>query len=167
MANTGLLDGDLTSYGGMSYKGGTICAICRNELEDICIGCHRQPLPSCSILQGSCHHLFHKHCIARWLESPCNFRCPLCDVPWRGMSHYAILRQQNTKLTKRLDEIQEHFNTMEEKIEKIEKICAMSANNPDEMSRFREVMQDFKHFTSSVRLPDGGFGWLFYDDKKL
>lgn len=61
------------------------CAICRNHIMDKCIECQTvQELTdvdeSCSIAWGKCSHVFHTHCISRWLNT--RQVCPLDNRNW-------------------------------------------------------------------------------------
>ncbi|XP_037959483.1 RING-box protein 1A-like [Teleopsis dalmanni] len=58
-----------------------ICAICRNENTERCIQCQAaRSEEECATIQGNCKHIFHKHCIARWLEH--RNVCPLDNQDW-------------------------------------------------------------------------------------
>lgn len=58
------------------------CAICRNNIMDICIECQSSGASSsaCTVSWGNCNHIFHSHCISRWLES--RPVCPLDNKVW-------------------------------------------------------------------------------------
>lgn len=61
------------------------CAICRNHIMDKCIECQSiQEMTnideSCSIAWGKCSHVFHTHCISRWLNT--RQVCPLDNRNW-------------------------------------------------------------------------------------
>jgi len=68
----------------MKCKLSDTCAICHNNLVYICIGCEADhefgESVECKVAFGECEHIFHKHCISRWLKSR-NF-CPLDDQKW-------------------------------------------------------------------------------------
>lgn len=65
----------------------TDCAICRNQLHEVCIRCQANGIsdPSnCVVVEGVCGHKFHNHCISEWLKhSP---RCPVgyCGLLWEN-----------------------------------------------------------------------------------
>lgn len=61
------------------------CAICRNHIMDKCIECQsiqemRDIDENCSIAWGKCSHVFHMHCISRWLNT--RQVCPLDNRTW-------------------------------------------------------------------------------------
>ena len=61
-----------------------LCAICRNHIMDICIDCqagqNAAAAENCTVSWGQCSHVFHSHCISRWLSS--RPVCPLDNQPW-------------------------------------------------------------------------------------
>ena len=57
------------------------CAICRNSISDSCIECNESDnFHKCNICWGKCNHIFHVHCISRWLKI--HNTCPLCSTDW-------------------------------------------------------------------------------------
>ncbi|KAM7543008.1 hypothetical protein Aperf_G00000001599 [Anoplocephala perfoliata] len=59
------------------------CGICRNAFEACCPDC-KLPGDDCSIIQGTCTHFFHMHCIFNWLHARQNSpTCPLCRQEWK------------------------------------------------------------------------------------
>ncbi|XP_037948886.1 RING-box protein 1-like [Teleopsis dalmanni] len=60
------------------------CAICRNNIMKHCIECQasqrQEPNGECSSALGVCNHVFHFHCISRWLKT--RNVCPLDNTPW-------------------------------------------------------------------------------------
>lgn len=61
------------------------CAICRNHIMDKCIECQSvQEMTNvdenCYIAWGKCSHVFHMHCISRWLNT--RQVCPLDNRTW-------------------------------------------------------------------------------------
>lgn len=66
--------------------GGMSCAICRNNLLDQCIECAagdgdpEYAHEECHTAWGQCNHVFHRHCINRWLLS--RSVCPLDNTAW-------------------------------------------------------------------------------------
>lgn len=61
------------------------CAICRNHIMEKCIECSAtQEMTNidenCSIAWGKCSHVFHMHCISRWLNT--RQVCPLDNRSW-------------------------------------------------------------------------------------
>ncbi|OQV20167.1 putative RING-box protein 1 [Hypsibius exemplaris] len=62
------------------------CAICRNEMLEKCNECQGKPdggiHDECAVAWGVCNHLFHSHCIARWLKT--RSVCPLDNTEWQA-----------------------------------------------------------------------------------
>eukprot|EP01128_Nolandella_sp_AFSM9_P002819 TRINITY_DN1321_c0_g1_i1.p1 TRINITY_DN1321_c0_g1~~TRINITY_DN1321_c0_g1_i1.p1 ORF type:complete len:104 (+),score=10.49 TRINITY_DN1321_c0_g1_i1:24-314(+) len=62
------------------------CAICRNNIMDMCIEAQANPDGAlgcdhgCKVAWGDCSHAFHFCCISRWLKS--RTVCPLCTQEW-------------------------------------------------------------------------------------
>lgn len=62
------------------------CAICRNHIMDKCIECQSvQEMnnidhDNCTIAWGKCSHVFHMHCISKWLNT--RQVCPLDNRNW-------------------------------------------------------------------------------------
>lgn len=61
------------------------CAICRNHIMDKCIECQSvQEMTNidenCTIAWGKCSHVFHMHCISKWINT--RKVCPLDNRPW-------------------------------------------------------------------------------------
>lgn len=61
------------------------CAICRNHIMDKCIECQAflettNIDGNCSIAWGKCSHVFHSHCITKWLDR--RQVCPLDNRDW-------------------------------------------------------------------------------------
>ncbi|AYV86947.1 MAG: e3 ubiquitin-protein ligase rbx1 [Sylvanvirus sp.] len=61
------------------------CAICRNSLMIPCITCqsntmNQQKGEDCTTAGGVCNHVFHFHCISKWLNT--RSTCPMDDQDW-------------------------------------------------------------------------------------
>lgn len=61
------------------------CAICRNSLMDPCISCESErqqkgQLSTCNLVWGTCKHVFHEHCISKWIKT--RNVCPLDNKLW-------------------------------------------------------------------------------------
>ncbi|KAL9643131.1 hypothetical protein ABK040_001622 [Willaertia magna] len=64
-----------------------VCAICRNHISSYCIECDCDYDDTkggkkgiCPVDFRKCNHVYHKHCIGRWLKS--RTVCPLCNTTW-------------------------------------------------------------------------------------
>ena len=68
-----------------------VCGICRSAFDDTCPDC-TTPGDDCPPVWGVCKHMFHMHCIVKWLESANDAhhagtqeerrQCPMCRVAW-------------------------------------------------------------------------------------
>ncbi|KAH3898684.1 probable RING-box protein HRT1 [Saccharomycodes ludwigii] len=61
------------------------CAICRNHIMEPCIQCQPTAMSDtnkeCVAAWGTCNHVFHLHCINKWLQT--RNACPLDNQPWK------------------------------------------------------------------------------------
>ena len=65
------------------------CAICRNLIMSSCCECQYNnksgTSEDCTVARGVCNHVFHLHCISRWLNT--RNVCPLDNNEW-GFQKY-------------------------------------------------------------------------------
>jgi len=63
-------------------RGDDTCAICHHLFSKECILCEAAfaDKDKCAVSRGECGHVYHKHCIDRWLRT--RDTCPLDDEPW-------------------------------------------------------------------------------------
>ncbi|PWN94032.1 RING/U-box [Acaromyces ingoldii] len=62
-----------------------ICGICQSGFDGCCANC-REGGDQCPLLFGKCSHIFHMHCIIRWVDSQNQQnepKCPMCKRDWR------------------------------------------------------------------------------------
>ncbi|KAF6742868.1 anaphase-promoting complex subunit 11 [Ephemerocybe angulata] len=60
-----------------------ICGICRAEFEACCPLC-KTPGDDCPLIYGECTHVFHMHCMLKWLERPSSKQqCPMDRREWK------------------------------------------------------------------------------------
>ncbi|KAI8869399.1 RING/U-box [Ramicandelaber brevisporus] len=59
-----------------------ICGICQNAYESTCSNDCALPGDGCPLVWGDCSHVFHKHCLTKWLDSSNKGQCPLDRQPW-------------------------------------------------------------------------------------
>ena len=57
------------------------CTICMSPFECACPQC-KFPGDDCPPIEGKCGHIFHLHCIYKWLESGTD-KCPLDREIWK------------------------------------------------------------------------------------
>lgn len=67
-----------------------VCGICQNNFDGTCATC-RVPGKDCPISVGLCSHVFHTHCLSKWLQT--NLVCPLCKRDWRTSTFPPTLAQ--------------------------------------------------------------------------
>jgi RING-box protein 1 len=70
-----------TAYWSWNIKEDT-CTICRNNIMDMCIECttNNRDGSQCHLSKGTCSHIFHKHCIEKWLQAQTT--CPIDTQAW-------------------------------------------------------------------------------------
>jgi RING-box protein 1 len=57
------------------------CTICRSLFVSPCVNCEvNGATEACPYQEGQCGHMFHMHCIERWLVQ--DKTCPLCHCQW-------------------------------------------------------------------------------------
>lgn len=60
------------------------CPICRNNVLEQCSDCNistnLQNQTECISVMGCCSHVYHLHCINKWLKK--NNTCPLDNYKW-------------------------------------------------------------------------------------
>ncbi|KAG2378085.1 hypothetical protein C9374_008707 [Naegleria lovaniensis] len=64
------------------------CPICKYSLFTCCIDCsarHPADVGDCQAAWGTCCHVFHMHCILKWLKF--HPVCPLCNNHWQFQTH--------------------------------------------------------------------------------
>ncbi|KAI8900654.1 anaphase-promoting complex subunit 11 [Globomyces pollinis-pini] len=60
-----------------------VCGICQGPFEGTCPGC-KVPGNDCPLLWGECTHVFHMHCILKWLATPASKGlCPMDRMEWK------------------------------------------------------------------------------------
>lgn len=70
-----------------------ICRLCKNTLTSKCIEC-KSKQQGCDVIRADCKHLFHYHCIQKWIKS--NATCPYCFVPF-CIENFNIDKDSQTK----------------------------------------------------------------------
>lgn len=68
------------------------CTICMNPFECSCPQC-KFPGDDCPPIEGKCGHIFHLHCIYKWLENG-NEKCPLDREIWKEKTE-SIVNNRN------------------------------------------------------------------------
>ncbi|WWC67223.1 uncharacterized protein I206_101130 [Kwoniella pini CBS 10737] len=59
-----------------------VCGICQNEFEGCCPEC-KVPGDDCPLIWGECTHVFHMHCLLKWIDTESSKQqCPMDRRPW-------------------------------------------------------------------------------------
>ncbi|KAK8844675.1 hypothetical protein IAR55_006524 [Kwoniella newhampshirensis] len=59
-----------------------VCGICQNAYEGTCPEC-RVPGDDCPLIWGECTHIFHMHCLLKWIDTESSKQqCPMDRRPW-------------------------------------------------------------------------------------
>ncbi len=64
------------------------CTICMNPFECACPQC-KFPGDDCPPIEGRCGHIFHLHCIYKWLNSGTD-KCPLDREVWKEKTESGV-----------------------------------------------------------------------------
>ncbi|KAH9821144.1 anaphase-promoting complex subunit 11 [Melampsora americana] len=65
-----------------------LCGICRNAFEGCCPDC-KIPGDDCPLIWGECSHIFHMHCLLKWIsEESSKQACPMDRRPWGTFSSF-------------------------------------------------------------------------------
>ncbi|KXS09311.1 RING/U-box [Gonapodya prolifera JEL478] len=63
-----------------------VCGICRNVFDGCCPDC-KSPGDDCPLIWGQCSHVFHMHCLLKWLEQESSRgQCPMDRRPFVAAS---------------------------------------------------------------------------------
>jgi anaphase-promoting complex subunit 11 len=57
------------------------CIICRSPFDACCPDC-KYPGDDCPPVWGKCDHVYHMHCVVKWLKTQTTETCALCRRPW-------------------------------------------------------------------------------------
>lgn len=58
-----------------------ICGICKSDFSSPCALCEANDITDpCPIENGLCGHVYHLHCIRKWIEQ--HPICPTCGAKW-------------------------------------------------------------------------------------
>ncbi|KAF8998069.1 anaphase-promoting complex subunit Apc11 [Hymenopellis radicata] len=59
-----------------------VCGICRVSYEGCCPAC-KVPGDDCPLIWGECSHVFHMHCLLKWISTVSSRQqCPMDRRPW-------------------------------------------------------------------------------------
>ncbi|OIR58084.1 MAG: anaphase-promoting complex subunit Apc11 [Amphiamblys sp. WSBS2006] len=58
-----------------------ICGICRTELHHPCPCCYGAS-GDWTVHLGVCSHVFHEHCMEKWMNTQKDGKCPMCRQAW-------------------------------------------------------------------------------------
>ena len=69
------------------------CTICMSPFECACPQC-KFPGDDCPPIEGKCGHIFHLHCIYKWLDSGTD-KCPLDRETWKEKTESDLNNRSN------------------------------------------------------------------------
>ena len=81
------------------------CTICMSPFECACPQC-KFPGDDCPPIEGKCGHIFHLHCIYKWLNSGTD-KCPLDREVWKEKTECGII---NRNVQNEINEINNEVN---------------------------------------------------------
>ena len=63
----------------------TTCQLCKNKLHSYCNICmdknHNENNYTCTIVTGDCGHVYHSHCIEKYISTG-QYSCPIDMIMW-------------------------------------------------------------------------------------
>jgi RING-box protein 1 len=72
---------EIKTFASWKYKSDADnCGICRYDLCNNCIHCEGEG--SCPVVRGVCGHIFHEHCIGKWVAH--KNKCPIDAKVWEN-----------------------------------------------------------------------------------
>ncbi|ORZ01741.1 RING-box protein 1a [Syncephalastrum racemosum] len=73
----------MAAFWSWDVENADVCGICHNAYDACCPDC-TIPGDECPLIWGECRHVFHLHCLMKWLGSS-NSReiCPMDRKPWQ------------------------------------------------------------------------------------
>ncbi|KAI9278250.1 anaphase-promoting complex subunit 11 [Phascolomyces articulosus] len=73
----------MAAYWSWDVKEADVCGICHVAYDGCCPDC-TTPGDDCPLIWGECTHVFHMHCLVKWLDSSSNGEhCPMDRRPWK------------------------------------------------------------------------------------
>ena len=81
------------------------CTICMSPFECACPQC-KFPGDDCPPIEGKCGHIFHLHCIYKWLDSGTD-KCPLDREVWKEKTESGVI---NRNVQNEINEINNQVN---------------------------------------------------------
>nr|CAG8435445.1 8169_t:CDS:10 [Entrophospora candida] len=77
-----------------------VCGICRNLFDGCCPAC-RIPGDDCPLICGECTHVFHMHCLLKWLQTEgSRGMCPMDRGTWEIIKNDPIVNDQSDGIDK-------------------------------------------------------------------
>jgi anaphase-promoting complex subunit 11 len=71
------------AYWSWDVKNEDVCGICQVAYDACCPTC-TVPGDGCPLIWGECSHVFHMHCLIKWLNAPnSQEQCPMDRIPWK------------------------------------------------------------------------------------
>ncbi|KDR68805.1 hypothetical protein GALMADRAFT_78157 [Galerina marginata CBS 339.88] len=77
---------------------GDVCGICRVPYEGCCPSC-KMPGEDCPLIWGQCTHVFHMHCLLKWIGTATSKQqCPMDRKAWGELFAYVSTVYVNCRL---------------------------------------------------------------------
>ena len=105
------------------------CTICMNPFECACPQC-KFPGDDCPPIEGKCGHIFHLHCIYKWLDSGTD-KCPLDREIWKEKTESEV----NNRNAQNENNVQPNNNNINQILSNSAEYNNINANN-NQVSNF-------------------------------
>ncbi|ODN89664.1 anaphase-promoting complex subunit 11 [Cryptococcus wingfieldii CBS 7118] len=99
-----------------------VCGICQAPFESTCPDC-KVPGDDCPLIWGECTHVFHMHCLLKWIgqkEDESQQQCPMDRRPWVTADQKPERPAANADQSTTTNESTHILNTIESDAEKEE-----------------------------------------------
>ena len=126
------------------------CTICMNPFECSCPQC-KFPGDDCPPIEGKCGHIFHLHCIYKWLDSGTD-KCPLDREIWKEKTESEV---NNIRSNQNDNNLQANNNNVNQILNNINEYDNANSNN-NQVSNF--------YFQNNVN--DNSFNNYNYQDEE-
>ena len=128
------------------------CTICMNPFECACPQC-KFPGDDCPPIEGKCGHIFHLHCIYKWLDSGTD-KCPLDREIWKEKTEAGV----NNRNAQNENNIEQN-NNINQILSNSAEYNNINANNNNQVSNF--------YFQNNINDNDNSFNNYQDEERRI